>query len=263
MDITNDAQLIRECVSADSNATCGAGCAWRHGTNAGNGPSPSPGLFTEDFCHPVNVSSTTTDSVWSGCLASDDAAECSNAPGCVFSDGAELIPEHDFCAPMDMTKNVSLIQRCVASNSASTCDEGCQWRHGRAHSDNGTYGPAPLFSEDFCHPVNISKSTPKAVWEACVSSASPTMCADNAGCNWSDGKEFIPDHEFCAPMDLTTNVDLIERCVSAENVTDCNNGCQWRQGRNAGGLYNGSKPLFSTEFCHPANVSGNTSSALW
>jgi len=36
-----------------------------------------------------------------------------------------------------------------------------------------------------------------------------TECAIAAGCNWSNGKELIPDQDFCAPLDLTTDVTII------------------------------------------------------
>jgi len=157
---------------------------------------------------------------------------------------------------MDITNNVTLIQSCVSSNTASTCDEGCQWRHGR--DSNGTHSDiVPLFSEDFCHPVQVSGNTSVGVWDNCVTKPTAPECSITTGCNWSTGKELIPDHDFCAPMDLTTDATLIQKCVSTGNATDCRDGCAWRHGKN----YNGDNthitdiPLFSTDFCHPVNAS--------
>jgi hypothetical protein len=112
IDLTIDINTIQGCVSFDAEATCGGDCAWRHGTGTTvpttpTGPAP---LFTKPFCHPVNVDKDTKDSVWEGCLtAGEDVAKCSITPGCVYSDGKELIPEKDFCAPMDLTNDVTLI----------------------------------------------------------------------------------------------------------------------------------------------------------
>jgi len=228
-------------------------------------PDKAP-LFSEDFCHPVNVLKTTSDSVWSGCIASTDTAMCANNAGCVWSSGKELIPDHDFCAPMDLTKDVQLIQKCLSAETAALCNQDCQWRHGTNTTTQPVNpGPAPLFTEDFCHPVNITKETPKSVWTGCISSKTTALCANNAGCNWSDGKEMIPDNEFCAPITLTNDVDLIQKCIEADSVTTCNEGCQWRQGRDSTGdnTNKPSTPLFSTEFCHPATVSKDTPIAKW
>jgi hypothetical protein len=34
-------------------------------------------------------------------------------------------------------------------------------------------------------------------------------------------------------MDLTTDVALIQKCVSADVISACNDGCQLRHGKNA------------------------------
>jgi hypothetical protein len=59
-----------------------------------------------------------------------------------------LIPDHPFCAPMDLTKDIKIIQSCVSADSATTCGTDCQWRQGRTPSTVPTTpnSPAPLFS---------------------------------------------------------------------------------------------------------------------
>jgi hypothetical protein len=144
---------------------------------------------------------------------------------------------------MGITNDVTTIQKCVSATTVTLCNEGCQWRHGTDQStiDNSTVptGPQteephrPLFSTDFCHPATIEASTDAASWSVCVDKTAATDCSIQAGCNWSDGKEAIPDHDFCAPMDLTLDLPLIQRCVSTDTDAQCNNGCAWRHGRNA------------------------------
>ena len=155
---------------------------------------------------------------------------------------------------MDLTKDIQVIQKCVAAQAPSTCGTDCQWRHGRNHTNATHNSPAPLFSAEFCHPVNVTKETAVTVWSACIDQKEATTCSTAAGCNWSTGKELIPDGEFCAPLDLTTDVDLIKTCLSAQIVTECNAGCQWRQGRagDNSGNQDPKKPMFPTELCHPA-----------
>lgn len=63
-------------------------------------------LFTEEFCHPVEIKKTATAASLDECIGKS-LNEC--ASPCVFSNGADLIPEHDFCAPKEMTKDTSII----------------------------------------------------------------------------------------------------------------------------------------------------------
>jgi hypothetical protein len=265
MDLTTNVDLIQRCVSVDVVADCNEGCQWRKGRDSTvvtpkptepTGPAP---LFTTEFCHPANVGKDTTDVMWDLCIASNDAADCSIATGCIWSDGKELIPDQEFCAPMDLTNDVKLIQKCVSSDSATTCDEGCQWRKGKNDDTKPTEptGPAPLFSQDFCHPAKVSKDTTDAEWTLCVEKTVATECSITAGCNWSEGKELIPDQDFCAPMDLTTDIQLIKKCVATEDATACRDGCAWRHGTNdVTKPTTPGTPLFTSDFCHPSELTG-------
>jgi hypothetical protein len=139
----------------------------------------------------------------------------------------------------------------------------CQWvpkdTAPPTNTDGTTPSGQPLFSTPFCHPVEVSGNTTEAVWETCTRESDPTGCSTVYGCNWSDGKELIPPHDFCAPMDVTNDVTLISECVSAESNATCGAGCAWRHGSN--GPSDGSsnvEPLFSEDFCHPVSVSSDT-----
>ena len=77
----------------------------------------------------------------------------------------------------------------------------CSWE--KKNTDPTTVQPKPLFSTDFCHPVIVNKDTAETMWTLCTDAKDTTECSIATGCNWSDGKELIPDHDFCAPMDIT------------------------------------------------------------
>jgi hypothetical protein len=192
-------------------------------------------LFSADFCHPVIVTKDTTKVVWDQCLKSITSSTCSIAPGCNWSDGKELIPTEDFCAPMDLTTDVDLIKTCLTSETDATCVNGCQWRKGKDSTavTPKPIGEQPLFTEEFCHPVVVSKDTLSTVWDICVMADTSATCSIAPGCNWSTGTELIPDHEFCAPMDLTKDVKLIQSCLSSDSATTCDEGCQWRKGTDS------------------------------
>ena len=127
---------------------------------------------------------------------------------------------------------------------------------------NDTHQPMLLFLTDFCHPAQVTKDAP---WGTCVNMATATDCSNIAGCNWSNGKELIPDGDFCAPMDLTSDVQLIEQCLSSDTDATCVAGCAWRHGKNNTVPKNttGPAPLFSKEFCHPVNVTKDTKDSVW
>jgi hypothetical protein len=156
---------------------------------------------------------------------------------------------------MDMTLDVQLIEKCVSANVVADCNDKCQWRKGtNAGTDPVKPVKVPLFTEDFCHPVVVNKDTKTSVFDECFKE-SATTCSLAAGCNWSSGQELIPDHDFCAPMDLTKDTTLIKKCLGADVVADCNDGCQWRKGTSTGtDTTIIGKPLFKTDFCHPVTV---------
>jgi hypothetical protein len=129
---------------------------------------------------------------------------------------------------MDMTTDAALIQRCVSSNDTTTCIDGCQWRHGKNNSTDTEPETVPMFSTDFCHPVTVTGNTTESEWNVCFNQATPSDCTMEPGCNWSTGKELIPDHPFCAPADLTDDLTTIKGCIGVQMDYDCVAPCQWR-----------------------------------
>jgi hypothetical protein len=111
---------------------------------------------------------------------------------------------------MDTTTDVNLIQTCVEKTDVADCNEGCQWRHGKSTTDVINPEKIPLFSEEFCHPVIVNKDTDDSVLETCGKEITKDTCSIAAGCNWSTGTELIPDHDFCAPMDMTKDIALVK-----------------------------------------------------
>ena len=62
----------------------------------------------------------------------------------------------------------------------------------------------------------------------------------------------IPEHDFCTPYFMDTNVTLIEECVNADQAK-CSGQCKWRKGKVVGTnneLIKGAD-LFGANFCHP------------
>jgi len=130
-----------------------------------------------------------------------------------------LIPDAPFCAPIDPTTNVDTIKRCLTADSPTTCNEGCQWRQGREGDNSGHQGIAPVFSTELCHPASIK--SPIDMWTTCVANDDAADCSIATGCGWSEGKDLIPDHDFCAPIELTKDVAIIHGCVTSDSATTC------------------------------------------
>ena len=113
---------------------------------------------------------------------------------------------------MDMTKDINIIQKCFSQDSATTCPATCQWVHGNkpaAPVDPVVNPTKPidipaLFNKEFCHPSEVK--APIATWTMCEQKQLATDCSLQKECNWSEGKELIPDHDFCAPADITLDV---------------------------------------------------------
>jgi hypothetical protein len=80
-----------------------------------------------------------------------------------------------------------------------------------------------MFTEPFCHPVNVTQDTTPAELSMCLvmvtnatcESVQPMTSVAFAGCVWSKGEDLIPDHDFCAPMEITTDAQLVQSCISA------------------------------------------------
>ena len=141
--------------------------------------------------------------------------------------------------PAEMTNSFDTIKKCFES-SESDCLGECNWFKGTADkpADSSTdkpadtttpSGPRPLFTEEFCHPITINKDTTEDVFSQCVDKQSATEC-DNAVCKWSNGKDLIPERDFCAPKDMTKKLDEILGCIGKDSATTCDGICEWRRG---------------------------------
>jgi hypothetical protein len=66
-------------------------------------------------------------------------------------------------------------------------------------------------------------------------------------------------------MDLTNDIGLIQKCVSADAESVCGQGCSWRHGKGTTvpEKPTGPAPLFTKPFCHPANVDKDTKDSVW
>jgi hypothetical protein len=100
--------VILDETDCDSNQEC----EWVN-VPANNTPSSETPLFTTEFCHPL----TSDQDDWSQCITKD-VSDC-ETPGneCKWSNGKGLIPYHDFCAPVDLTDDVSIIKMCIEKDT--------------------------------------------------------------------------------------------------------------------------------------------------
>jgi len=145
---------------------CGSGSAafaapWDTTTCNFECPPPPPALFSEEFCHPIQTAGIkTTKAQWAECVVKTNSAECmtvsvSGVLQCAWNNGADLVPDHDYCAPKDLTQDVDLIDRCVETITSTTCVDQCKWRKGKVVATNVDLVAATgmeLFTSNFCHP---------------------------------------------------------------------------------------------------------------
>ena len=110
------------------------------------------------------------------------------------------------CAAVGVPTAADNCKNVVTKDGCTALQGTCEWTMATTDKPDDKI---PLFSADFCHPVKVSKDTTKAIWNGCVASDTVALCAMAPGCNWSTGEELIPSGDFCAPMDLTTDKDLI------------------------------------------------------
>jgi hypothetical protein len=87
-----------------------------------------------------------------------------------------LIPEKDFCAPADLTEDVTKIMSCLALKGETVCAPPCKWRRGKQPATEvPTADPTNddinltgnLFTQNFCHPVTTTE------WDANVKTCLP------------------------------------------------------------------------------------------
>lgn len=198
-------------------------------------PSGETPLFTKEFCHPVAFTDATIKGDFEQCISKTSATEC-NGGNCMWSNGKGMIPDHDFCAPADLTDDLNVIQQCVASKDEATCAAPCKWRRGKQAASEIPKGDdtnvdvdlsGPFFSKRFCHPVSTED------WEKnvdmCIKNKVANTCPSGV-CVWSSAKELIPPQDFCAPAEMTIDAGHIMGCVNVKEETACIGKCQWYKG---------------------------------
>jgi hypothetical protein len=93
-----------------------------------SGPTP---LFTKEFCHPVKINdAASVEADFAQCITKASATECNSAT-CRWSNGTDLIPESDFCAPAVLTDDVQTIAGCISQQTDTACNGQCKWRRGK------------------------------------------------------------------------------------------------------------------------------------
>ena len=163
--VTNPCQDMTTQPSCDNTAEC----SWVNvPDNKPNTPAAETPLFTKEFCHPAPVvhGASLTENDFADCITRV-AATCDGK--CMWSNGTDLIPDRDFCAPADLTDDVTVITGCINSIDETTCIGNCKWRRGKQAAIDVTTDQAnnqdfvesgAFFSKNFCHPVSTEK------WEA-------------------------------------------------------------------------------------------------
>jgi len=101
-----------------------------------------------------------------------------------------MIPTHPFCAPADLTDDVSVIKSCISMEDSAVCIDPCQWRDGLNTDGTNPANPSP---GDFNAQVGICKWNPPAGVVQDASNPGPchmiqeeTACSDiaNNECSW-------------------------------------------------------------------------------
>lgn len=168
-------------------------------------------------------------------MANTDPNQCDSAT-CLWSDGRLLIPEHDFCAPLDLTDDANVMTGCINSDEAN-CFGQCKWRRGRQQpAEIPTVEPqnvqtdnnGRLFTKNFCHPV-IGSDNFSATLETCMSVSNKDACETSANCTWSTAVEIIPTEPFCASTNMP-DYETLMGCISTP-VQDCLGNCTYYMGR--------------------------------
>jgi hypothetical protein len=208
------------------------------------------------------------------------ATECLKEAGkCFWKDAATPAPVNPtkpvptgICTwELKSASSTASTDPCIILTDSSSCDSNaeCKWNDATVDPTKPTTpstpsGETPLFTKEFCHPVKVDTATAEGDFAACLPKVA-TECTGN--CVWSNGKALIPDRDFCAPADMTDDVDLIAKCVNSDTDATCVAPCKWRRGKQAPTdipivdadnsdvtAADLEGPLFSKRFCHPVTI---------
>lgn len=138
----------------------------------------------------------------------------------------------------------------------------CKWRESGYSYNSIPSSETPLFTKEFCHTIDVTSTTTTAMMEDCLKNDVKDMCITKAECMWSNGKALIPDHDFCAPTDITDDLNIIKTCGNNDAEAVCVAPCKWRRGKQAPIAIPDTKPtntqleltgdFFSKNLCRPA-----------
>jgi hypothetical protein len=212
--VSRDAYSYSGCMQNRNESSCGGECTWYDTTNTNGSSGPKvplnkTRLFTKEFCHPnPAVMNLTNYTSWYECPTDASESEC--GMNCLYTNGAELIPENDFCAPQNISTDVNAIVACARADDQFTHSDmwmngafQCAWRKGKTVLNNtqvvqGSF----LFESNFCHPPTTDR------WEVlaprCLNKTDEYSCRDSQ-CVWSTGQELTPYHSFCGRTFISNN----------------------------------------------------------
>lgn len=184
-EMTNSLDIIKKCVES-SESDCLGECNWFKGTAEEQQP-------TQETHHCVTkeeVRTSTYSATTDNCMNLKQETECANLPvKCVWKPIDETTTPVDPVNPVDPADPNDPIEPTTPTD-----------------------GPTPLFSKDFCHPATLDTSSAEQDFATCLT-LDKDLCV--APCMFSNGKSLIPDSDFCAPEDLTDDVQQIMSCISA------------------------------------------------
>lgn len=188
---------------------------------------------------------------WYDCPTDASREDCPSS--CAFSIGADLIPDHGFCAPMNITQNVTAIVDCSRADKEQCGDYWhryqCRWRRGKDVANNTQFDYGKLFESNFCHAPTYEGFGKD--FSRCANNTDEQSCSMN-DCMWSTAREWIQGNSsFCSLEYISLNMADYESC--SRNESDCYGQCRWYNNKENG---NNSNPLdrtelFTKEFCHP------------
>jgi hypothetical protein len=98
-------------------SNCGGQCRW-YGDDSK--PLNQTQLFTKEFCHPMVGANMSDPENWYACPTDASRQDCPST--CAYTNGAELIPDHGFCSPQNITKNITAIVDCSKSDKEQCGD---------------------------------------------------------------------------------------------------------------------------------------------
>jgi len=170
-----------------------------------------------------------------------------------------MIPANDFCAPQNITQNITAIVDCARADQYS-CGQWprwqCAWREGKDVANNSQFDYGRLFESNFCHPPTTDNWVEQA--PRCLNYTDNQSCASNQ-CVWSTGKELVPKNaSFCNVEYISLNASDYAMC-SQMNQSDCNGQCTWYGDQPS---TNVTQPMGYCQAMQGVTISGSTSTGV-